>query len=399
MHQIYNAGARSLIIIMLSGLFVGMVLGLQGFDLLQRFGSEDALGVAAALGLLKELGPVVTALLFAGRAGTSLTSEIGLMRATDQLTAMEMMAVDPMRYVVAPRFLGGVIAMPLLAAIFNVIGLFGAQLVGVQLMGVDAGAFWSQMQGSVRAGRCRRKASSRASCSAFACSLIAVYEGYHARAHRRRRGTCDHAHRGRVVGAHAAARLHADRGLSVRGTFMRPNRTLEIGTGLFVLLGFAALAFLTTQLPGSGLKLGGAKTGYHVMAKFDNIGDLKAGLAGLHGGRAHRRGREHPLRSAGLQGGRHAAHRPAVQPDSGRQRREHPDPGPARRQVRRHRPGRLGDVPEGRQPDRIHAVGHRAREPGEQVLRELREQGQRLGRTAERRQFQSGSDAGKEKQK
>ncbi len=131
-HQIYNAGARSLIIIMLSGLFVGMVLGLTGIDLLQRFGSEDVLGVAAALGLLKELGPVVTALLFAGRAGTSLTSEIGLMRATDQLTAMEMMAVDPMRYVAAPRFLGGIIAMPLLVAIFDIVGLFGAQLVGVQ---------------------------------------------------------------------------------------------------------------------------------------------------------------------------------------------------------------------------------------------------------------------------
>ena len=129
--QIYNAGARSLIIIMLSGLFVGMVLALTGIDLLQRFGSEDVLGVAAALGLLKQLGPVVTALLFAGRAGTALTSEIGLMRATDQLTAMEMMAVDPMRYVVAPRFLGGIIAMPLLVAIFDVVGLFGAQLVGV----------------------------------------------------------------------------------------------------------------------------------------------------------------------------------------------------------------------------------------------------------------------------
>ncbi len=103
-NQIFNAGARSLIIIMMSGLFVGMVLALTGLDLLQRFGSEDVLGVAAALGLLKELGPVVTALLFAGRAGTSLTSEIGLMRATDQLTAMEMMAVDPMRYVAAPRF-------------------------------------------------------------------------------------------------------------------------------------------------------------------------------------------------------------------------------------------------------------------------------------------------------
>ncbi len=148
-HQIYNAGARSLIIIMLCGLFVGMVLGLQGFDLLQRFGSEESLGTAAALGLLRELGPVVTALLFAGRAGTALTSEIGLMRATDQITAMQMMAVDPVRIVLAPRFLGGVIAMPLLVAVFNVIGLFGAQLVGVQLMGVDTGAFWSQMQGAV----------------------------------------------------------------------------------------------------------------------------------------------------------------------------------------------------------------------------------------------------------
>ena len=131
---------------MLSGLFVGMVLGLQGFQLLQRFGSEEALGTAATIGLVKELGPVVTALLFAGRAGTALASELGLMRATDQLSAMEMMAVDPIRRVVVPRFLGGVIAMPLLAAIFSVIGIYGAQLVGVQIMGVDAGSFWSQMR-------------------------------------------------------------------------------------------------------------------------------------------------------------------------------------------------------------------------------------------------------------
>ena len=178
-HQIYNAGARSLIIIMLSGLFVGMALGLQGYSLLQRFGSEDALGVAAALGLLKELGPVITALLFAGRAGTSLTSEIGLMRATDQLTAMEMMAVDPMRYVAAPRFIGGIIAMPLLVAIFDIVGLFGAQLVGVQLMGVDAGAFWSQTQSSVELGDVGEGVIK--SCAfGVACSLIAVYEGYHA---------------------------------------------------------------------------------------------------------------------------------------------------------------------------------------------------------------------------
>jgi phospholipid/cholesterol/gamma-HCH transport system permease protein len=177
--QIYNAGARSLIIIMLSGLFVGMVLALTGIDLLQRFGSEDVLGVAAALGLIKELGPVVTALLFAGRAGTSLTSEIGLMRATDQLTAMEMMAVDPMRYVAAPRFLGGIIAMPLLVAIFNIVGLFGAQLVGVQQMGVNAGTFWSNMQGSVGLEDVTEGVV-KSLAFGVACTLIAVYEGYHA---------------------------------------------------------------------------------------------------------------------------------------------------------------------------------------------------------------------------
>jgi phospholipid/cholesterol/gamma-HCH transport system permease protein len=177
--QIYNAGARSLIIIMLSGLFVGMVLGLQGFELLQRFGSEEALGTAAALGLLKELGPVVTALLFAGRAGTALTSEIGLMRATDQLTAMEIMAVNPLRYVAAPRFLGGVIAMPLLAGIFSVIGLYGAQLIGVTLMGVDRGVFWSQMQGAVGL-RDVMEGLVKSLVFGVACSLIAVHEGYHA---------------------------------------------------------------------------------------------------------------------------------------------------------------------------------------------------------------------------
>jgi phospholipid/cholesterol/gamma-HCH transport system permease protein len=178
-NQVYNAGGRSLVIIMLSGLFVGMVLALQGFDLLQRFGSEDALGTAAALALLKELGPVITALLFAGRAGTSLTSEIGLMRATDQLTAMKMMAVDPLRYVAAPRFIGGVIAMPLLAAVFNIIGLFGAQLVGVQLLRVDRGSFWSQMQSAVEL-KDVVEGIVKSLVFGIACSLIAVYEGYHA---------------------------------------------------------------------------------------------------------------------------------------------------------------------------------------------------------------------------
>jgi phospholipid/cholesterol/gamma-HCH transport system permease protein len=177
--QVYNAGALSLVIISLSGLFVGMVLGLQGFQLLQRFGSEEALGTAAAIGLVKELGPVVTALLFAGRAGTALASELGLMRATDQLSAMEMMAVDPVQRVVVPRFLGGVIAMPLLAGIFSMIGIYGAQLVGVQFMGVDSGSFWSQMRSGVELVDINEGIVK--SCAfGITCSLIAVYEGYHA---------------------------------------------------------------------------------------------------------------------------------------------------------------------------------------------------------------------------
>lgn len=175
--QIYNAGARSLIIIMLSGFLVGAVLALEGYTLLQRFGSAEALGTAAALGLLRELGPVVTALLFAGRAGTALTSEIGLMRATDQLTAMEMMAVNPLRYVAAPRFLGGLIAMPLLAAVFNLIGLFGAQLIGVWQMGIDKGSFWSQMQDAVEF-RDVWEGIAKSLVFGLICSLIAVHEGY-----------------------------------------------------------------------------------------------------------------------------------------------------------------------------------------------------------------------------
>jgi phospholipid/cholesterol/gamma-HCH transport system permease protein len=177
--QVYNTGARSLVIIMTCGLFVGMVLGLQGYDLLERFGSEESLGMASALGLLKELGPVVTALLFAGRAGTALASELGLMRATDQIAAMDIMAVDPMRRVVVPRFLGGVLTMPLLTGIFIAIGLFGVQLVGVQFLGVDMGSFWSQMRGTVELGDVW-EGLIKGSVFGVACSLIAVYEGYNA---------------------------------------------------------------------------------------------------------------------------------------------------------------------------------------------------------------------------
>ena len=177
--QIFNSGALSLVIIMLSGLFVGMVLGLQGFQLLQRFGSEAALGTAAAIGLVKELSPVVTALLFAGRAGTALASELGLMRATDQLSAMEMMAVDPIERVVVPRFLGGVITMPLLSAVFSLIGIYGAQLVGVQIMGVNSGSFWSQMRAGVDL-RDVDEGLVKSCIFGVACSLIAVYQGYYA---------------------------------------------------------------------------------------------------------------------------------------------------------------------------------------------------------------------------
>lgn len=177
--QVHNAGVRSLVIIMTSGLFVGMVLGLQGVDALSRLRQEDILGASVALVLLKELGPVVTALLFAGRAGTALASEIGLMRATDQLSAMEVMAIDPVRRIVAPRFLGGAISLPLLTGVFNVVGILGAWFIGVSVLGVDNGAFWSQMQGYVDPGDIFEGIFK--SCAfGVAASLIAVFEGYNA---------------------------------------------------------------------------------------------------------------------------------------------------------------------------------------------------------------------------
>jgi phospholipid/cholesterol/gamma-HCH transport system permease protein len=175
--QIYNTGALSLVIVMICGLFIGMVMGLQFYDILARFGSEDAIGIGAALGLLKELGPVVTALLFAGRAGTAVASEIGLMRATDQLSAMEIMAVDPMMRVAAPRFIGGVIAMPLLVAIFIAIGLFGVQLVAVQQLGVESNSFWSQMRSAVGVDDVV-DGIIKSFVFGVACSLVAVYEGF-----------------------------------------------------------------------------------------------------------------------------------------------------------------------------------------------------------------------------
>jgi len=175
--QIHNAGVRSLVVIMTSGFFVGMVIGLQGYDSLSRLRQEDILGAGAALTLLKELGPVVTVLLFAGRAGTAMASEIGLMRATDQLSAIEVMAVDPIGRIVAPRFLGGIIAVPLLTGIFNAIGILGAYVVGVELMGVDGGVFWSEMQEFVDLEDVGEGVLKSVVFGFTAC-LVAVFEGY-----------------------------------------------------------------------------------------------------------------------------------------------------------------------------------------------------------------------------
>lgn len=177
--QVFNSGALSLVIIMVSGLFVGGVLGLQGYSNLSRFNAEDAVGVFAAFGLVKELGPVITALLFAGRAGTALASEIGLMKATDQLSAMEMMAVNPVQRVLVPRFLGGVVAMPFLAAIFSMVGLLGTHLVAVELLSVDVGAFWQQMQMTVDLEDIY-EGILKSFVFGVAASLIAVWEGYNA---------------------------------------------------------------------------------------------------------------------------------------------------------------------------------------------------------------------------
>jgi phospholipid/cholesterol/gamma-HCH transport system permease protein len=176
--QVHFIGNYSLVIIAVSGLFVGFVLGLQGYYTLNKYGSEQALGLLVALSLIRELGPVVTALLFAGRAGTSLTAEIGLMKATEQLSAMEMMAVDPMRRVLAPRFIAGVIAMPVLAAIFSAVGVLGGYIVGVRLIGVDEGAFWSQMQSGVDVWADVANGVIKSAVFGVAVTYIALYEGY-----------------------------------------------------------------------------------------------------------------------------------------------------------------------------------------------------------------------------
>ena len=179
--QIHFLGNYSLPIIAVSGLFVGFVLGLQGYNILQRYGTTEAVGLMVALSLLRELGPVVTALLFAGRAGTSLTAEIGLMKAGEQLSAMEMMAVDPMQRVIAPRFWGGLIALPLLTAVFNAVGVIGGWLVCVPLIGIDSGAFWSQMQNGVDVWSDVGNSGLKSLAFGITVSFVALLQGYVAR--------------------------------------------------------------------------------------------------------------------------------------------------------------------------------------------------------------------------
>jgi phospholipid/cholesterol/gamma-HCH transport system permease protein len=178
--QIHFLGNYSLAIIAVSGLFVGFVLSLQGYYTLQRYGSSEALGLLVALSLVRELGPVVSALLFAGRAGTSLTAEIGLMKAGEQLSAMDLMAVDPVQRILAPRFWGGVITMPLLAAVFSAVGIIGGWMVGVLMIGVDAGAFWSQMQGGVDVWKDVGNGVVKSIVFGVTVTFVALLQGYEA---------------------------------------------------------------------------------------------------------------------------------------------------------------------------------------------------------------------------
>lgn len=176
--QIYSVGVRSLIIIVVAGFFVGMVLGLQGYNILIDFGSEAALGTMVSLTLLRELGPVVTALLFAGRAGSALTAEIGLMKATEQLSAMEMMGVDPFKRVITPRLWAGIISMPILALLFSTVGIWGGAFVAVDMLGIDDGAYWGNMQSSVEFYEDVVKGIIKSVAFGVVVTWIAVYQGY-----------------------------------------------------------------------------------------------------------------------------------------------------------------------------------------------------------------------------
>lgn len=178
LNQLYAVGVLSFLIITISGLFVGMVLGLQGYYILSDFGAEETLGLMVAASLVRELGPVVTALLFAGRAGSALTAEIGLMKATEQLSGMEMMAVDPIKRIISPRFLAGLLSMPLLTALFSMVGILGGHMVGVGMLGVDEGSYWSQMQAGIDFQDDIVNGFIKSVVFGFITTGIALFEGY-----------------------------------------------------------------------------------------------------------------------------------------------------------------------------------------------------------------------------
>jgi len=178
--QVYSVGVLTILLVSISGLFVGMVLGLQGYNVLSDFGAEQTLGVMVAASLVRELGPVVTALLFSGRAGSALTAEIGLMKATEQLSGMEMMAVDPVKRIIAPRFFAGCLSMPLLASLFSMVGVLGGYFVGVGLLGVDEGAFWTQMKSKIDFYDDIVNGLIKSAVFGVIVTWIAVFEGYDA---------------------------------------------------------------------------------------------------------------------------------------------------------------------------------------------------------------------------
>ncbi len=180
MQQLFSVGVLTIVIVLVAGAFVGLVLGLQGYNVLVRFNAEASLGTFVGLTLVRELGPVVTALLFAGRAGSALTAELGLMKATEQFSGLEMMAVDPYKRVLAPRMLAGFISMPLLAGIFSAVGVLGGYFIGVGLLGVDAGAYWAQMQNSVDFYEDLMTGFWKSLAFGFAATWVALFEGYDA---------------------------------------------------------------------------------------------------------------------------------------------------------------------------------------------------------------------------
>jgi phospholipid/cholesterol/gamma-HCH transport system permease protein len=272
--QLHSVGVMSLVIIVVSGVFIGMVLALQGFNILSSYGSEQAVGQMVALTLLRELGPVVTALLFAGRAGSALTAEIGNMKSTEQLSSLEMIGVDPLKYIIAPRLWAGFISLPVLAMIFSVVGIWGGSWVAVDWLGVYEGSYWSNMQNSVTFADDVLNGIIKSIVFAFVVTWIAVFQGYDCEP------TSEGISRVCLFGCTRPG-LYSDR-LDV-WRFLMQNRTLEIGVGLFLLAGILALLLLALRV--SGLSPSATTDTYKLYAYFDNIAGLtvraKVTMAGV----------------------------------------------------------------------------------------------------------------------